>query len=150
MRGLKILDENESIITSFNYIANEKDYSDFKPKLPTLIVDKFAEKRVIIDEEQTETLRSYNDLNRMGYVVISQKINPKKAWFTGQRVFFRLCPAQSIPKNCTVYSCIPRMLFVRYDYVNKLIRLEDKDRRKGRHKNYSTSESGCGDWYQVN
>jgi hypothetical protein len=128
-------------------MANETDWSKLKPNVPTLIVDRFANKGVEIDLKETETINSYIDLKRMGYVIITQR--PKRAWFKGQRVFFRLCPAHNIPNESKVYDSIPRNLFIRYDYVNKLIRLEDKDRGRRRHKDFNTSPNGSGDWYQI-
>ena len=144
---LKILDENDTIITSFNVIANETDWNLLKPHIPTLIVDKFQERKTVIDLKEKETINSYVDLKRMGYIIISQR--PARAWFKGQRVFFKLCSVNHIPKDCIVYDSIPKPLFIRYDYVNKLIRLEDKDRGRNRHKNYNTSPNGFGDWYEV-
>ena len=145
--GFKILDANDNIIDSFNVIANETNWSLLKPSIPTFWVEKFPDKKIVINLKETETIKSYSDLKRKGYVIISQV--PRDPWFKGQRVFFRLCSANSIPRGCVIYDSIPKPLFIRFDFVNHLIRLEDKDRGRNRHRNYSTSKSGCGDWYTV-
>lgn len=148
-KGFIVLDEVGSRIASFYKIANETDYSLYKPKIPSIVIDRFQKNQIKIDEEKTELVKSYIDLQRMGYVVISQKINPYKAWFKGQRVFFRLCPIHSIPKNSAFYDSIPRGMQVRHDYVNKLIRLEDSPRHVRKTGRTNTSKNGKGDWYPI-
>jgi len=153
-KGLKILDENEEINSSFSSIRNETNFFSIKIKQPTLFIDKFQNKKTLsIDLKETDTIAKYSDLQRMGYLIITQKINPKSAWFKGQRVFFKLFPTHKRyalnNKDCAVYNSIPRHLFVRYDYIHKLIRLEDKDKGKRRYRHFTTSPLGYGDWYEV-
>lgn len=121
-QGIKILDEVGSNIGSFSKIMNETNYNIYKPKTPSILIDKFAQKKTIAGR-RTELVRTYDDLKRMGYIVISQRINPFKAWFKRQRVFYKLCPLHSKPFNAVTYSGFPAKHHVKHDFINKMLRL---------------------------
>lgn len=122
-KGLVILDETGESIPSFKKISNEIDYSNFKPHLPYKVIDKTKVSTVTTDISKTEILRFYSDIERYGYVIVSQRTI--KPWQRRQMVEYKLVPIYSIPRNAVVLDHFPSKDYkVRFDPVTRRIRLE--------------------------
>lgn len=122
-KGIIVLDEIGESIPSFKRTGNEIDYSQFKPHLPFKVIDKTQITSITTDISKTEILRFYSDIERYGYVIISERTS--KPWQRRQMVEYRLAPIYSIPPRATVLDHFPSKDYkVRFDPVTRRIRLE--------------------------
>lgn len=88
----------------------------------------------LIEREGNVRRISYEDMKRMGYVVIS--LVAKKPWFPGQKVYYTLAQKINIPASAHIKTELPSGHSVEVDTAMNRVRLCGKN----------ASSTGSGEW----